>query len=84
MENHEKNRRFIAGAQCPKCNIMDGIVITSNRWYCAHCGHGKEMPGDHKTPKAVSSLAEAEQASVVVGQKTKYRVFLATKDDESK
>ena len=36
-------RRFIAGAKCPHCGLLDKIVLhqSENSYYaeCVHCGH---------------------------------------------
>ncbi len=48
-----KPRRFIAGAVCPRCGIMDRIVVSGDgeERSCVECGFTDGRPGD--TPQAV-------------------------------
>ncbi len=41
-------RRFIAGAVCPRCGLMDKLVVDtgSNRRECVSCGFSDERPQD--------------------------------------
>ncbi|MFT5709518.1 MAG: putative metal-binding protein (TIGR02443 family) [Halioglobus sp.] len=43
-----KNRRFIAGAVCPRCAAMDKIVVDleSDARECVACGFTDGRPGD--------------------------------------
>jgi uncharacterized metal-binding protein (TIGR02443 family) len=40
-------QRFIAGAQCPRCGLLDKIVVDpdTNRRRCVSCGFSEERPG---------------------------------------
>ncbi len=48
-----KPRRFIAGAVCPRCGVMDRIVVSANGEIrsCIECGFSDERPAD--TPAQV-------------------------------
>lgn len=41
-------RRFIAGAVCPRCGLMDKLVVDteSNRRECVSCDFSEERPGE--------------------------------------
>lgn len=46
MESHVKNRRFIAGAVCPRCSAMDKIVVDgdTDQRECVACGFSEARP----------------------------------------
>lgn len=46
MSGFRNRRRFIAGAVCPRCAVMDRIVIDldSDRRECVACGFSEERP----------------------------------------
>jgi uncharacterized metal-binding protein (TIGR02443 family) len=45
-------RRFIAGAVCPRCGVMDRIVVSGDgvTRTCIDCGFSDERPGDTPAP----------------------------------
>ena len=45
-------RRFIAGAVCPRCGVMDRIVVSGDGVIrtCIDCGFSDERPGDTPSP----------------------------------
>lgn len=47
-----KPRRFIAGAVCPRCGVMDRIVVTADgeTRSCIDCGFTDARPSDNPTP----------------------------------
>ena len=48
MPNTPPRRRFIAGAVCPRCALMDKIVVDldTDQRECVACGFAEERPGD--------------------------------------
>ena len=46
--------RFIAGAVCPRCGVMDRIVVSADGALrtCIDCGFGDERPADTPAPVA--------------------------------
>ncbi len=50
-----KNRRFIAGAVCPRCSAMDKIVVDlgTDARECVACGFTDQRPGDPVVSKEV-------------------------------
>lgn len=57
-------RRFIAGAVCPRCALMDKIVVDldSDRRECIACGFSEERPGGQAAGAASSNPLPAEMA----------------------
>lgn len=51
MSGFTANRRFIAGAVCPRCRAMDSIVVdmASEQRECVACGFSEARPAD--TPR---------------------------------
>ena len=47
METDQTRRRFIAGAVCPRCALMDKILVDLNtdKRLCVSCGFNEERPG---------------------------------------
>lgn len=45
-------KRFIAGAVCPRCGVMDRIVVSGDgvTRTCIDCGFTDERPGDPPAP----------------------------------
>jgi len=58
MSNTPPRRRFIAGAVCPRCALMDKIVVDldSDQRECVACGFVEARPG------STSTLAQADIA----------------------
>jgi uncharacterized protein len=55
-------RRFIAGAVCPRCALMDKIVVDldSDQRVCVSCGFSEARPGlpaDEKLPPKPKELS---------------------------
>jgi len=48
MPDQPGRRRFIAGAVCPRCALMDKIVVDldTDRRACVSCGFSEERPAD--------------------------------------
>ncbi len=46
MDSFTPKRRFIAGAVCPKCAVMDKIVVNleTDTRECVACGFSEERP----------------------------------------
>ena len=46
MSQEPQNRRFIAGAVCPRCSLMDKIVVDldTDARHCISCGFSEERP----------------------------------------
>jgi uncharacterized metal-binding protein (TIGR02443 family) len=65
-------RRFIAGAVCPRCGVMDRIVVSGDgvTRACIDCGFADERPGDPPAPLSTrvsrASARRVETPSVVV------------------
>ena len=59
MSNTPPRRRFIAGAVCPRCALMDKIVVDldTDQRECVACGFVEARPGNTATE------AQAETAS---------------------
>jgi uncharacterized metal-binding protein (TIGR02443 family) len=47
MPDKSQRRRFIAGAVCPRCGLMDKIVIDldADQRICVSCGFAEDRPG---------------------------------------
>jgi uncharacterized metal-binding protein (TIGR02443 family) len=54
-KENSQPRRFIAGAVCPRCGVMDRIVVSGDgvTRSCIDCGFSDERPGD--TPAPIST-----------------------------
>jgi uncharacterized metal-binding protein (TIGR02443 family) len=48
MSGFKSKRRFIAGAVCPRCSVMDRIVVDleTDRRECVACGFSEARPVD--------------------------------------
>lgn len=72
MQERSHRRRFIAGAVCPRCALMDKIVVDLNtdQRLCVSCGFSEGRPG---MPAEGSHVAEgshpAEGSHVDAAQK---------------
>jgi hypothetical protein len=46
MQNNPNRRRFIAGAVCPRCALMDKIVVDldTDERLCVSCGFSEKRP----------------------------------------
>ena len=63
MPDMPHRRRFIAGAVCPRCALMDKIVVDldTDRRLCVSCGFSEDRPGlppSGSTEDAVQPLSE--------------------------
>ena len=47
-ENCNKRRRFIAGAVCPRCAVMDRLIVSSDgeSRCCVECGFSDNRPSN--------------------------------------
>ena len=47
MQDPAHRRRFIAGAVCPRCALMDKIVVDldTDQRFCVSCGFSEARPG---------------------------------------
>ena len=47
MQDQAPRRRFIAGAVCPRCALMDKIVVDldTDQRICVSCGFSEARPG---------------------------------------
>jgi uncharacterized metal-binding protein (TIGR02443 family) len=47
MQDIPRRRRFIAGAVCPRCALMDKIVVDldTDQRLCVSCGFSEARPG---------------------------------------
>ena len=54
MPQESQNRRFIAGAVCPRCSLMDKIVVDldTDARHCISCGFSEARPD--AAPQAVA------------------------------
>ena len=61
MQDSSMRRRFIAGAVCPRCALMDKIVVNldTDQRECVACGFSEERPG----PGVVDPVAIATTVS---------------------
>lgn len=48
MKGFESKRRFIAGAVCPRCGVMDRLLVDleTERRECVDCGFSEARPGE--------------------------------------
>ena len=62
MPTSTSRRRFIAGAVCPRCALMDKIVVNldSDQRECVACGFTEARPAD----KPVAERGQAELAAL--------------------
>lgn len=61
MKGTTVQRRFIAGAVCPRCGVMDRTVIdlASERRECIACGFGEERPQAGAAPEPPTRVSRA-------------------------
>lgn len=47
MQDNPHRRRFIAGAVCPRCALVDKIVVNldTDQRLCVSCGFNEDRPG---------------------------------------
>lgn len=52
MPEKSPPQRFIAGAACPSCGLLDKIVIEpeADRRRCVNCGFSEDRPGEPELP----------------------------------
>lgn len=63
MQPDQPRRRFIAGAVCPRCALMDKILVDmdTDQRLCISCGFSEERPGlPAESPAAVAAPKVAE------------------------
>ncbi len=71
MQKNPHRRRFIAGAVCPRCALMDKIVVDldTDQRLCVSCGFSEARPGlpassplaaaAHKPPELPTRVSRA-------------------------
>jgi len=71
MQDNPQRRRFIAGAVCPRCALMDKIVVDldTDQRRCVSCGFSEDRPGlptssplvvaAHKPPELPTRVSRA-------------------------
>jgi uncharacterized protein len=54
MQGTDNRRRFIAGAVCPRCSLMDKIVVNldTDQRECVACGFSEQRPGQERPSQA--------------------------------
>ncbi len=59
MQHPPYRRRFIAGAVCPRCALMDKIVVDldTDQRHCVSCGFSEARPGLPATSPLVKGAA---------------------------
>ncbi len=63
MQDKPHHRRFIAGAVCPRCALVDKIVVDleTDQRLCVSCGFSEDRPGlPASSPLAVSAQRPPE------------------------
>jgi uncharacterized protein len=50
MQGTDNRRRFIAGAVCPRCSLMDKIVVNldTDQRECVACGFSEQRPSQER------------------------------------
>ena len=63
METDQTRRRFIAGAVCPRCALMDKILVDLNtdKRLCVSCGFSEERPGLPEESPVVAMAPKAAE-----------------------
>ena len=58
MPDQPHRRRFVAGAVCPRCGLMDKIVLDldADRRLCVSCGFSEDRPVEPATAAPPSDL----------------------------
>jgi uncharacterized metal-binding protein (TIGR02443 family) len=71
MQDNPHRRRFIAGAVCPRCALMDKMVVDldTDQRVCVSCGFSEDRPGlpassapvvaAHKPPELPTRVSRA-------------------------
>ena len=78
------SRRFIAGAVCPRCGLMDKLLVDSEsqRRECVSCGFTDARPADEPVEPVTRVTRPA--ARLVETPAEPVRLFEAAKDDKRK
>lgn len=65
MSHSPPKRRFIAGAVCPRCSLMDKIVIEveSDARHCISCGFSEARPSANAAGNSVEVQTRVNRAS---------------------
>ncbi len=60
MSNKPLRRRFIAGAVCPRCSLMDKIVVDldTDKRECVSCGFTDSRPGNQAAEQQTKSIGQ--------------------------
>ena len=64
MQDNPHRRRFIAGAVCPRCALMDKMVVDldTDQRTCVSCGFSEARPG---MPTASSQPSTAQKPAEI-------------------
>jgi uncharacterized protein len=76
MPGTANRRRFIAGAVCPRCALMDKIVINldTDQRECVACGFSEQRPGQEGPGQERSGQARPGELSTRVSRAAARRV----------
>jgi uncharacterized metal-binding protein (TIGR02443 family) len=76
MQNDSHRRRFIAGAVCPRCSLMDKIVVDldTDQRRCVSCGFSEGRPGDPASAQHETAVQTPPELSTRVSRAAARRV----------
>lgn len=76
MPDTPHRRRFIAGAVCPRCGLMDKMVVDvdTDQRLCVSCGFCEDRPGLPGESPAVSAAHNPQELPTRVSRAAARRV----------
>jgi len=76
MPDTPHHRRFIAGAVCPRCGLLDKIVIDANtdQRVCVSCGFCEDRPGLPASSPLVAAAQNSPELPTRVSRAAARRV----------
>jgi uncharacterized metal-binding protein (TIGR02443 family) len=76
MQNDSHRRRFIAGAVCPRCSLMDKIVVDldTDQRRCVSCGFSEARPGEPASAQHETTVQTPPELSTRVSRAAARRV----------
>jgi uncharacterized metal-binding protein (TIGR02443 family) len=76
MPDTSHRRRFIAGAVCPRCALMDKIVVDLDTDYrsCVSCGFSEERPSESDAAETVPAKGAVREVPTRVSRPAARRV----------
>lgn len=79
MQDMPHRRRFIAGAVCPRCALMDKIVVDldTDQRQCVSCGFSEARPGMPAANPVVTVDPKPKEISTRVSRAAARRVETA-------